>query len=166
MHVNHRSKNNKILSKIEFTLKEFASVAGSVNGSTNKMDNTKKTATSKPDKRNQEMDSMADASNYMNKNNARTSNEYRPLSSVSDDLVDMSHLRGTHIHKSSLVAQGQPGKRSKTEIVTQGRRHNFEIQPSRYRGSSHTHLGQLPSIEGTGSATAAANKTGYNSEYA
>ena len=108
---------------------------------------------------------MADTSNYMNQNNALTSNEYRPLSSVSDDL-DMSQLRGTHMHKSSLVAQGQPGKRSKTEIVTQGRRHNFEIQPSRYRGSSHTHLGQLPSIEGTGSASATANKTGYKTEYA
>ena len=144
-------------------MKGFASVAGSVNGSTNKMESSKKTVTSNPDKRNQEVDStMADTSNYMNKNN---STEYRPLSSASDDL-DMSHLRGNHMHKSSFVAQGQHAKRSKTEIVTQGRRHNFEIQPSRYRGSSHTHLGQLPSIEGTGSATAAANKTGYSSEYA
>ena len=99
----------------------------------------------------------------MNKSNARANNDYRPLSSVSDDL-DMSQLRQKARHTSSM-AQSQQGKRTtKTEIVTQGRRHNFEIQPSRYRGTSHTHLGQLPSIEGTGSAVAG-NKTGYNSEY-
>ena len=144
-------------------MKEFASVAGSVNDTTNKVDNSKKTATSKSDKRNRELELMAETNNYRNKGNGRSSNEYRPLSSVSDDL-DMSHLRGTHMHNSSLVAQGQQGKRIKTEIVTQGRRHNFEIQPSRYRGTSHTHLGQLPSIEGTGSAVAG-NKAGYNSEY-
>lgn len=133
-------------------------------------DSSKKTALSRSDKRNDEMgDTKNDDKNNYNKNkgnNARTSNDYRPLSSVSDDL-DMSRLRGGgggHMHGSS-VTQTQQGKRTKTEIVTQGRRHNFEIQPSRYRGSSHTHLGQLPSIEGTGSA-AAASKPGYNSEYA
>ena len=91
----------------------------------------------------------------------RGNNEYRPLSSVSDDL-DMGHLRSGHMHNSSL-AQGQTGKRLKTEIVTTGRRHNFEIQPSRFRGSSRTHLGQLPSIEGTDSAVP--HKPGQNSEY-
>ena len=128
-----------------------------------KQDYSKKTATAqKSDKRNEEIDSKDDTTSYINKSNARGNNEYRPLSSVSDDL-DMSHLRGSNMHSSSL-AQGQHAKRIKTEILTTGRRHNFEIQPSRYRGSSHTHLGQLPSIEGTGSA--AANKTGYSSEYA
>ena len=74
----------------------------------------------------------------------------------------MGHLRSGHMHSSSL-AQGQTGKRLKTEIVTTGRRHNFEIQPSRYRGSSHTNLVQLPSIEGTGSGVP--HKPGQNSEY-
>lgn len=87
--------------------------------------------------------------------------EYRPLSSVSDDL-DVAHLRGGQMHNSSM-SQTQPVKRIKTEIVTTGRRHNFEIQPSRYKGSSQSHLGQLPSIEGTGSAVA--SKTGYKSDY-
>lgn len=151
--------------EIEFTLKRFASAAmGTVkNGSTIKEDNSKKTATTKTsDKRNEEIDSKDDTSSYINKSNARGNNDYRPLSGVSDDL-GMSHLRGGHMHNSSL-AKGQTTKRIKTEILTTGRRHNFEIQPSRYRGSSHTHLGQLPSIDGTGSA--AANKTGYISEYA
>ena len=127
------------------------------------MDSSRNAATSKSDKRNQ--DSKEDANNYVNKSNARPNNDYRPLSSVSDDL-DMSQLRQKANRHNSSMVQSQQGKRTtKTEIVTQGRRHNFEIQPSRYRGTSHTHLGQLPSIEGTGS-TVAGNKTGYNnSEY-
>ena len=127
------------------------------------MDSSRNAATSKSDKRNQ--DSKEDANNYVNKSNARPNNDYRPLSSVSDDL-DMSQLRQKANRHNSSMVQSQQGKRTtKTEIVTQGRRHNFEIQPSRYRGTSHTHLGQLPSIEGTGSAVAG-NKTGYNnSEY-
>ena len=139
------------------------SVAGNVNGGSSvRMDSSRNVATTKLDKRNQ--DSKDDVNNYANKANAHANNEYRPLSSVSDDL-DMSQLRQKANRHTSSIAQGQQGKRtSKTEIITQGRRHNFEIQPSRYRGTSHTHLGQLPSIEGTGSAVAG-NKTGYNSEY-
>ena len=142
--------------KIDIILKEFASVAGTLNGSTKKIDASKKTATSITD-------------NYTNKNNEYrgSNNEYRPLSGVSDD-INVSHLRGNHMRSSSITQGQQQSKRAKTEIVTQGRRHNFEIQPSRYRGSDHTHLGQLPSIDGNGSAapTSNANKTGYNSEYA
>ena len=95
-------------------------------------------------------------------------NEYRPLSSVSDDQIDVAHLRGGGGTSHNSVKR-------KTEIVTTGRRHNFEIQPSRYRGGhSQSHLGQLPSIEGASSAlatsaaavAAATAKTGHkNSEY-
>ena len=143
--------------KIEFTLKRFAFTAAIVNGPTIKEDRTKLTATARSGKRKEDIGSKDDASRYINKGDARGNNDYRPLSSVSDDL-DMPHLRG------SSMAQGQHTTRIKTEILTTGRRHNFEIQPTRYRGSSHTHLGQLPSIEGTGSAPT--NQQGYNSEYA